>query len=120
MATILVVEDEQMILDLITMVLEPKGHTIVHTQDGDKAMEIAKESKPDLVLLDVMLPGLDGFSVQNQLYEDEKLKRVPVIMMTAKSQLEDVFKTSPNVAGFIAKPFSVKDLLEKVSAVLKR
>lgn len=119
MAKILVVEDEQMIMDLISMVLG-KNHELIHTPNGSQAVNMARVSEPALILLDIMLPGLDGFSIQNKLYEDEELKKIPIIMMTSKSQMEDVFKTSPNVVGFIAKPFSIKEMEEKVNAVLNQ
>lgn len=118
MTKILVVEDELMIADLIKMVLTPRGYEIFHTSDGSKALEMVREHQPQLILLDVMLPGLDGYSIQNTLSSDEELKKIPIIMMTSKTQMEDVFKTASNVVGFIAKPFTVKDLTEKVKAVV--
>lgn len=119
MAKILVVDDEEMILDLIAMVLEPLGHELHFSTEGSQVMEMAKEITPDLILLDIMLPGTDGYSLQNKLSEDPDLKKVPVIMMTAKSQMEEVFRTAPNVASFISKPFSVTELTEKVTSALK-
>ena len=117
MQKILIVEDEQMIADMVTMVLKARGYEVIHTPDGSKAIVMAAVHQPSLIILDIMLPGLDGFSIQNKLYEDETLKKIPVIMMTSKSQMEDVFKTAPNVAAFIAKPFSMKELMEKVTSV---
>ncbi len=119
MAKILVVDDEEMICDLIASVLEPQGHDILIETEGSGVVEIAKEANPDLVLLDIMLPGVDGYSLQNQFSEDADLKKIPIIMMTAKSKMEDVFKTAPNVASFISKPFSVAELIEKVTSALK-
>lgn len=120
MTKILVVEDEPMIADLIKMCLHPRGYEIVHISNGSLALETAEQHRPDLILLDVMLPGLDGYSIQNQLCENESLKNIPVIMMTSKTQMEDAFSTAPNVAAFISKPFTVRNLSEKIKTVLEK
>ncbi len=119
MAKILIVDDEEVICDLIVMVLEPEGHELLIQTEGSGVVELVREEKPDLILLDIMLPGVDGYTIQNTLSEDLELKKIPIIMMTAKSKMEDVFKTAPNVSSFISKPFSVHELTEKVNSALK-
>lgn len=119
MAKILVVDDEEVICDLIGMCLEPEGHELIIETEGTGVIETVREVTPDLILLDIMLPGVDGYTIQNSLSEDLDLKKIPIIMMTAKSKMEEVFKTAPNVSSFISKPFSVTELIEKVNSALK-
>ena len=118
MAKILVIEDDLPTAELIQMVLAPRGHKVLHTNNGAETLAKAKEFHPDLILLDVMLPGMDGYSVQSQLLGEEETKNIPIIVMTSKSDMEDVFKIASNVAAFIAKPFVVRDFLDKVKNVL--
>lgn len=119
MPKILVIEDQPLIVELIEMVLKPRGYEVFNTGDGLKALEMVHEVRPDLILLDVMLPGMDGYSIQSKLLEDEDSKLIPIVVITSKTQVEEVFQTSANVFGFISKPFSVKDLIQKIEAALK-
>lgn len=118
MKRIFLVEDDPIIVDLIKSILTSYNYDVIHTSNGADALSIAKQIQPDLVLLDVMLPGLDGYSIQTKLGEDDDLRKVPVIVITAKSQLEDVFRQTSNFAGFLTKPFKVKDLLDNIERVL--
>jgi two-component system phosphate regulon response regulator PhoB len=118
MAKILLVEDDAQTVELIQFILEPKGHALRIVASGALALAQAREFKPDLILLDVMLPGLDGASVQTQMLEDPDLKTIPIIMLTAKADLESRFRGASNVAFFLSKPFAVKELVEKINAAL--
>ena len=119
--TILVIEDEEDILELLKFNLAREGFRILTTTDGQKGLAAAQVRLPDLILLDLMLPGMDGLEVCRQLKRNDKTARVPIVMVTAKGEERDV------VAGlelgaddYIAKPFSMKVLVARVRAVLRR
>ena len=119
-AKILIVEDEPQINRLIELVLTSDGfYNIKKAFDGKEALELIKSDKPDLILLDVMLPEIDGFTLCRQIKEDEYLKTIQVIMLTAKKMEEDVLKGFANGAiDYISKPFSNKILLARIKAHL--
>lgn len=115
MAKILVVEDEQIINDLIVKHLSLVGHTCFSAYEGVEALEIVREYQPDLIILDVMLPGLDGFDLVKLVGD------IPVIFVTAKSNLSDKLKgLSLGAEDYIVKPFEMQELLARVRVVLRR
>ncbi|MCL2627928.1 MAG: response regulator transcription factor [Oscillospiraceae bacterium] len=117
MANILIVEDEKAINDLILMNLKLVGHEGRQAFDGNEAVEALEDFKPDLVLLDVMLPYKDGFS----LMEDKAFENIPVIFLTAKdSTLDKVKGLKLGADDYIVKPFEAVELLARVEAVLRR
>ncbi|WP_150271290.1 response regulator transcription factor [Paenibacillus tepidiphilus] len=117
MAHILVVEDEQPISDLITMNLKLVGHTYSKAYTGPEAIETLKQERTDLILLDVMLPGLDGFTVMEQIAP----LHIPVILITAKNALADRIKGFELGADdYIIKPFEILELLARINVVLRR
>lgn len=119
-AKILIVEDEPQINRLIELVLLSDGfYNIKKSFDGLEAMEIMKSDKPDLVLLDVMLPEIDGFTLCKKIKGDEYLKTIQVIMLTAKKMEEDILEGFESGAiDYISKPFSNKILLARIKAHL--
>ena len=119
-AKILIVEDEPQINRLIELVLQSDCFfKISKAFDGKEALEIINSDKPDLILLDVMLPELDGFSLCKLIKENNNLKHIPIIMLTAKKMEEDVLKGFEYGAiDYIAKPFSNKILLARIKAHL--
>lgn len=119
-AKILIVEDEPQINRLIELVLQSDGfYNIKKAFDGVSALELIKSDKPDLILLDVMIPELDGFSLCRQIKEDEYLKSIQIIMLTAKKMEEDVLEGFESGAiDYIFKPFSNKILLARIKAHL--
>lgn len=115
MARILIVEDEYPINNLISRNLTLTGHEALSTYDGLSAIEIIQSTKPDLIILDVMLPGLSGFDLIKLIGD------IPVIFLTAKSGLEDRLKgLSLGADDYIVKPFAMQELLARVSVVLRR
>lgn len=117
MAHILVVEDEQPISDLITMNLKLVGHTYSKAYTGPEAIETLKQERTDLILLDVMLPGLDGFAVMEQIAP----LHIPVILITARNALADRIKGFELGADdYIIKPFEILELLARINVVLRR
>lgn len=119
-AKILIVEDEQHINRLIELVLLSDGyHRIQKAYDGNEAFSIVKRDKPDLVLLDVMIPGIDGFTLCKLIKDDPELNSVQIIMLTAKNLEEDILKGFEYGAiDYISKPFSNKILLARTRAHL--
>lgn len=119
---ILVVEDEEAIQELIRYNLNKEGFDRVRLCDsGEAALEVAAEFKPDLILLDLMLPGMDGFSVCRRLRRDSRTASTPIIMLTAKSEESDVVSgLEVGADDYLAKPFSPKILIARIKSVLRR
>ena len=117
-ARLLVVEDEPNILELLSMSLRFAGFDVMTASTGPDALNRARESRPDLVLLDVMLPGMDGFEVARGLRRDGQ---VPVVFLTAKDATEDKVQ-GLTIGGddYITKPFSLEEVVARVRAVLRR
>lgn len=115
---VLVVEDDNNIAELLRLYLQKDGFEVSHAADGGKAVEMAREIQPDLVLLDIMLPVMDGWQVCREL---RKTMKMPIIMLTAKGETEDkVSGLEMGADDYIVKPFEVKELLARVHAVLRR
>lgn len=115
---ILIVEDEAAIIDLLRLVLEREGYEVHSCQTGRDAIDTMKKVHPHLILLDVMLPGLDGASIVRIMHEDEILSSTPVIVTSALIESEKMFTPFPQVKGFCSKPFALKDLVEKVKRAI--
>ena len=116
--TVLIVEDDRNIADLLRLYLEKEGYEVVIALDGLKGVEKFREVHPDLVLLDVMLPGMDGWGVCRTIRSESK---TPIIMLTAKSETEDkVSGLKQGADDYITKPFEMKEVLARIEAVLRR
>jgi len=119
--TILVVDDEQDLLDLIEYNLKKEGFDVLKAEDGEEGIEVARESSPDLVLLDIMMPNMDGLEVVEVMRGDEDLKRIPIIFLTArgdeKTEVEGLNKGGDD---YITKPISTTKLISRIKAVLRR
>jgi DNA-binding response OmpR family regulator len=121
MAKILIAEDEKQIADMISFKLSNSGHQVVRAIDGEQAMVFAAREQPDLILLDAMMPGLNGFEVLRRLKNDPALRSVPVIMVTAKGHERDVLSgLQGGATDYIVKPFSLKELSARVELALRR
>ncbi|MFP4329403.1 MAG: response regulator [Spirochaetaceae bacterium] len=118
---ILVVDDEADILELIRYNLQKEGFRVTTVKTGEEGLRVAKEQKPDAVVLDLMLPGLDGLSVCNRLKRDEATRGIPVIMLTAKAEDSDIVTgLELGADDYVTKPFSPKVLSARIRAVLRR
>lgn len=118
---ILIVEDEEAIRDLIRINLSAAGFSCEEAEDGLQALAKAKAARPDLILLDWMLPGLDGLGVLRKLKADPALSTVPVLMVTAKSEENDVvLGLEMGASDYVTKPFSNKVLIARIRALLRR
>jgi two-component system, OmpR family, phosphate regulon response regulator PhoB len=120
-ATVLIVEDEKSISTLLKYNLEKEGYTIIISQNGEDGIEQVKKNLPDLVILDWMLPDLSGIAVCDLIKREPRLKSIPVIMLTAKSEETDKIRGFETGADdYVTKPFSTKELVLRVQALLKR
>ena len=118
---ILVVEDDLDIRELISFNLANEGHQVFKANDGEVGIDKARNNNPDLILLDLMLPGIQGLDVCRIIKSDQETKEIPIIMVTALGQEEDIVKGLETGADdYITKPFSIKVLIARVNAVLKR
>ncbi len=119
---ILCIEDETEMIELIRMVLEREGLDVTGAMGGEQGLKAMKEQKPDLILLDLMMPGMDGWEVYRQMRADKELTDIPVIIVTAKAQSIDrvLGLQVAKVADYITKPFGPKELIASVQRVLTR
>src|SRR5262245_31460673 len=118
---ILVIEDEPDILEVIEYNLAREGYKVQSSRDGDHGLRRARRDSPDLVLLDLMLPGIDGVEICRQLKRDPVTRGIPVMMLTAKGEESDVvLGLGVGADDYITKPFSPRQLLARVQAVLRR
>ncbi|MDO8729870.1 MAG: response regulator transcription factor [Candidatus Omnitrophota bacterium] len=118
---ILLVEDEKNIAKVVLYNLEREGYQVITARDGEEGLAKARKELPDLVILDLMLPKTDGLEVCRQLKSDPKTARIPIIMLTAKTQEADrVVGLEMGADDYVAKPFSVRELAARVKAVLRR
>ena len=122
MKCILCVEDEPEMIDLMRLILGRRGFEVKGANGGIEGLKIIHEDKPDLILLDLMMPDMDGWEVYQQLKADEKTKDIPVIVVTAKAQSIDkvLGLHIAKVDDYIAKPFSPQELLNSVEKVLQK
>jgi len=118
---VLVVDDEKDIVDLLAYNLEKEGFSVVRAHDGERALELVKSQRPDLLVLDLMLPGMSGVEVCRRLRSDARSADLPIIMLTAKSEeIDRVLGLEMGADDYITKPFSVRELIARVRAVLRR
>lgn len=116
--TILVVDDEQPIIDILVYNLEKEGYNVIEANDGLTAVDVALEKRPDLILLDIMLPKLDGLSVCKRI---KNSLNVPILMLTAKDgEIDKILGLELGADDYITKPFSVRELVARVKANLRK
>ncbi len=117
---ILAIDDEKDILKLLQYNLEREGYQVLCARSGEEGLEAARSKKPDLVLLDIMMPGLDGLEVCKLLRANKETKNIPILMLTAKSsEIDQVLGLELGASDYISKPFSVKVLLARVKNVFR-
>ncbi|WP_297712295.1 response regulator transcription factor [Clostridium sp.] len=118
---ILVVDDEENIAELISYNLTSNGYKVIIANNGNDAVKLAVEEKPNLILLDLMIPGKDGYDVCKDIRSNSEVRNTPIIMLTAKSEeLDKILGLELGADDYITKPFSVRELLARVKAVLRR
>jgi DNA-binding response OmpR family regulator len=120
-ARILSIEDDPEMSTLIQLIFERKGHRVIGVRRGEIGLEFLKSLKPDVLLLDLMLPDVDGWDIYRQMKGDKELAKVPIIIVSARSQAQDAahgFQVV-NHDRFVEKPFEIQDLVNAVNHVLE-
>lgn len=119
MKNILIVDDEQDIVESLKFVLETAGYNCYTAFDGEEGLRLAKEIMPDLIILDVMMPKINGYKISRLLKYDSKYKKIPILMITARSQEEDkLIGEETGADEYITKPFDLDDVLKQVEKYL--
>ena len=118
--TVLIVEDNELNLKLFTDLLEAQGYGVISTQDGVRALDLAREHRPDLILMDIQLPEVSGIDVTKWLKADEELKHIPVIAVTAFAMKGDEEKIrASGCEAYMSKPISISEFLKVVAGFLE-
>lgn len=121
MKKILIVDDEQDIVESLKFVLEASGYTCYCAYNGEDGLRLAKEIIPDLMILDVMMPKINGFKISRLLKFDSKYKNIPILMVTARTQDEDkLIGEETGADEYITKPFELDDIVKRVDKYLKK
>ena len=121
MAKILIVDDEQDIADLVSYNLEKEGFTTIKAYDGESALKMLKAQKPDMVILDLMLPKMNGLDVCRAIRHNPETAKLPIIMLTAKGDVVDkIIGLEIGADDYVTKPFSVKELIARVRTIMRR
>jgi len=118
-ATILLVDDEPDLVQMVSMRLAAAGYEVTTAYDGQQALEQVKQARPDLIILDLMLPRLDGYKVCRLLKFDERYRSIPILIFTARAQTQDIqMATECGADAYLTKPFEPKMLLDKLQELL--
>lgn len=120
MPKVMVVDDENDVIELLKLILERDGYEVVTANNGREALEKLESFIPDLIILDVMMPEIDGYTVNTHLQKNDKTRSIPVIILSAKEQMRDLFALGSNVTTFIEKPFDPKALRIKIRELIHK
>lgn len=121
MATIVIVDDDPSILELVKVNLEIQGHTVYSAPDGETGYALVQQHQPQMVVLDVMMPGVDGYTVCQRIRKNEAIQNTPVLMLTALGVVEDKVKGfDAGADDYLVKPFEIPELMVRVRALLRR
>lgn len=116
---VLIVDDDQDLLKMLKLRIESEGFEFMSAQDGEEMLKAVKIKKPDVILLDIMLPKIDGYTALREMRKEERYKDIPVIILTAKEKrnVGDLFVLE-SASFFVEKPFKTKDLINKIRSLL--
>jgi len=118
-SSILVVDDDRDLVNLVARILEEKGYLVAKAYDGNSALELAKKISPVLILLDILMPNIDGYTICRRVKMDKNTKDIPVIMLTAlRGELNKQLAKDMGAEGYITKPFNSEDLLDTIARFL--
>lgn len=119
-AKILIADDERLTSSLTSVALEQVGFTVIQTSNGKELLEKVESENPDLIILDLVMPEMDGYTTNLKLKENEKTRNIPVLIVSSKGKMRELFELKPETcpAGFLEKPVPVKQLVEKVNEIL--
>lgn len=118
MSKVLVVDDDNSIVELLKHMLTREGYEVVTAGNGREGLQAAKDHKPDLIILDLMMPELDGISVSGILFQDPAMRMIPVLILTAKGTARNMMELVPNVRMYLDKPFDPPALIKSVNQLL--
>ncbi len=117
---VLIIDDEKLIVKATSLVVKLSGYQVISALDGETGLEVVKEEKPDLILLDIMMPGMDGWQVLERLQADEETKKIPVIIFTAKEYIKGKQKSlDAGAVDYITKPFEPDELMAAINGVFE-
>ena len=120
MARILVADDDELLLELVKFKLEAKGYDVVQAENGETALELAMSEQPKLIVLDAMMPGIDGFELLRLLKQQDETSGIPVIMLTARKEENDVVSGFElGASDYLVKPFMPEELVQRIQRVLR-
>lgn len=124
MAKIMLVDDEKDVLYLLKVLMEKENFEVIEASNGleayNKLTADNDPARPDVIILDIMMPEMDGYTLQAKIQEMEDLRKTPVIILTAKGQMKDLFELSSNIHAFVEKPFEPKNLIRIVKEALNK
>ncbi len=118
MARILVIDDDKDIFEIVRYAVAQGGHEVLEARNGKEGLERATAERPDLIILDIMMPEMDGLTVNRHLAAGSATKNIPVIILTAKGRMREMFASSPNVQFYMDKPFEPSALQEEIQTIL--
>ncbi|MFH1618831.1 MAG: response regulator [bacterium] len=125
MARVLIVDDEKDVVTLVRFLMEKEGYEVMEAYNGEEALSRIgvdpldpNAPLPDVIIMDIMMPVMDGYTLQARLRESERSRKIPVVILTAKGQMKDLFQLASNISAFLEKPFEPKFLLEMVKKAL--
>jgi CheY-like chemotaxis protein len=116
---ILVIDDDSAILEVLKIILEDNDYMVKTLSDGSKIQEALSERKPDMILLDIWLSGMDGQEIATKLKQEESTKKIPIVMISANNEGKKISKKA-KIEGFIAKPFEIEDILDIVKKFINK
>ena len=118
---ILIIEDERSLIDILSYNLSREGFDVISASDGAEGLRRAQTSAPDVIVLDLMLPGIDGLQICRQLRSDPKTQGIRIVMLTAKSEeVDEIVGFNMGADDYVAKPFKIKPLISRIKALLRR
>jgi len=120
MGKILVVDDEKETVELLRLLLDKDSHEVLTALGGEEALALLKRQVPHLILLDVTMPKMDGYTFMAHLQEEEATRDIPVMVLTGREGMKDTFQMFTNVVDFVPKPFDIKELRARIQAVLDK
>lgn len=120
MAKILIVDDEKETVELLRLLLDKDSHEVSTALGGDEALEFLKRQTPHLILLDVTMPKMDGYTFMSHLQEEDATRDIPVMVLTGREGMKDTFQMFTNVVDFVPKPFDIKELRARVQTAIEK
>ncbi|MBL7151280.1 MAG: response regulator [Candidatus Omnitrophica bacterium] len=117
--SILIIDDEVELLDLLKIRLQDAGYEVYTAPDGKEGLEKARAQRPDLIVLDILMPNKDGYAFVKESRRDKSINGIPIIILTAKAAMQDLFKMQ-GVSDYIMKPFEARELMQRIEKLLNK